>query len=125
VQIDRDQALVTTATGRLHVSQKDRTNAISNCPMQLMLGALGACIMLTVNAVAKHKGIAIDDSFVCMEYFKEKSGGIRFQVDLKLNDRLTSRERKILYHSARACEVGKIIKGDVRIDYDLLDHASD
>lgn len=122
--MDNDQALVTTANGRLHVSQKDRTNAISSCPMQLMLGALGACIMLTVNAVAKHKGIDIGDSDVCLDYCKDESGGTRFLVDLKLDERMTSRQRKILYQSARICEVGKIIKGDVQIDYDLLDHAS-
>lgn len=92
--------------------------------MQLMLGALGACIMLTVNAVAKHKGIDIGDSDVCLDYCKDNNGGTRFQVGLKLDGHLTSRERKILYQSARICEVGKIIKGDVQIDYDLLDPAS-
>lgn len=125
VQIESDEALVTSATGRLHVTQKDRSNAISSCPMQLMLSALGACIMLTVNAVAKNKGIALGDSDIHLDYVQQKIGGTRFQVVLKLDDQLTSRERKILYQSARICEVGKIIKGDVQIDYDLLDNASD
>ena len=87
--------------------------------MELMLGSLGACIMMTLNAVAKHKGIDIGDTHVGLDYHQQQNGGTRFQVTLNLDANFTDRERKILYQSARLCEVGKILKGDVDIDYHL------
>ena len=123
VRLDNGEALVTSASGQFHVSQKDRPNAISSCPMHLMLGALGACIMLTLHAVSRHKGIAIGDSDIRLDCVQEKDGRTRFRVALKLDDRLTDREQKILYQSARVCEVGKVLKSDVQIDYHLMENA--
>ncbi len=123
VRMDHDQALVSTASGSFHVCRRNSVNAISSCPMHLVVGALGACIMLTLNAVAQHKGIDMGDSGVCLDYAHSKSGETRFLVDLKLDSRLSDRERKILFHSARICDVGKVLKGDVAIDYRLLDDA--
>jgi len=123
VKMDNDQALVSTASGRFHVCQRNSVNAVSSCPMHLVVGALGACIMLTLNAVAEHKEIDLGESDVRIDYVTAKSGGTRFMVDLKLDDRLTDRERKILFHSARLCDVGKVLKSDVAIDYRLLEDA--
>lgn len=128
VHIENDQACVTTGDGRFHVAQKDRvdqTNALVSCPMCLMLGALGSCIMLTLNAVAKNKGIVLNDTHVCLDYSQTKEGRTQFYVDVKLDDYLTDREEKILYRSASLCEVGKILKSDVQIDYHLLDQTSE
>lgn len=123
VRMDSDQALVSTASGSFHVCQRDRANAISSCPMHLVVGALGACIMLTLNAVAEHKGIDIGESDVSLDYAYAKSGKTKFLVDIKLDSRLSDRERKILFHSARICDVGKVLKSDVAIDYRLLEDA--
>jgi hypothetical protein len=38
-------------------------------------------------------------------------------VVLQLDADLSERERKILYQSAKLCEVGKVLKSDVAIDY--------
>ncbi|MFH2093824.1 MAG: OsmC family protein [Pseudomonadota bacterium] len=125
VHIENDQACVTTADGRFYVAQEGQSNAVASCPMCLMLGALGSCIMLTLNAVARHKGIQMLESAVFLDYYREKNGNTRFLVTLKLDKHLTDREHKILYGSARACEVGKILKSDVQIDYHLLDQTCD
>ncbi len=125
VGIENDQACVTTGDGRFHVAQQGGTGAMASCPMCLMLGALGSCIMLTLNAVAQNKGIALDDSHVLLDYFRSKEGDTRFQVDLKLTKDLSDREQTILYRSAALCEVGKILKSDVQIDYHLLDQTSE
>ena len=87
--------------------------------MHMLLGALGACIVLTLNAVAENKGIDLTDLKVGLDYHKNESGGTQFFVDLNFSSALTDRERKIMYQSARLCEVGKLLKGDVRIDYEL------
>ena len=117
VQLDNDQALITGAGRSFHVSPRDRASALSNCPMELVLGALGACIMLTLKAVAGQKGITLVQPDVRLGYTRNPDGETRFRVALRLDDHLTDRERKILYQSARICEVGKILRGDVRIDY--------
>lgn len=123
VSMDNDQALVSTTSGSFHVCRRNRANAVSSCPMHLVVGALGACIMLTLNAVAEHKGIDLGESDVRIDYVHTKSGETRFLVDLKLDSRLSDRERKILFHSARICDVGKVLKSDVSIDYQLLEDA--
>ncbi|MGD9364767.1 MAG: OsmC family protein [Desulfobacteraceae bacterium] len=123
VQLDDDRALIRAAGNTYHVAQKDRTDARAGCPMHLMLGALGACIMLTLKAVADHKGICLGSPDIHIDYYRNDHGDTRFQVVLKLDDHLSERERKILYQSARVCEVGKILKSDVHIDYRLADNA--
>ena len=121
VNIENGQACVTTADGRFHVAPRGGTAAVASCPMCLMIGALGSCIMLTLNAVAMHKKIDLGYSWVSLDYRKEDDSKTRFLVDVKLDQRLTDREQKILFRSARLCDVGKILKGDVQIDYNLLD----
>jgi len=125
VQLDDDQALISGAGRSLRVSQKDRADAVSSCPMHLMLGALGACIMLTLNAVAKQKGITLIRPDVRLDYARNGNGDTRFHVALNLDSHLTDRERKILYQSARICEVGKVLQSNVRIDYCLEDQSSE
>lgn len=123
VEIENGQACVTTPDGRFHVAQQGGTNAMASCPMCLMLGALGSCIMLTLNAVAQNKGISLNDTHVLLDYYRTQTGNTHFQVNLRLTDNLTDREQKILFRSAQLCEVGKILKSDISIDYHLLDQA--
>ena len=123
VDIENDQARVITADGRFHVARRGSSNAVASCPMCLMLGALGSCIMLTLDAVAKNKDIPLGDTHVILDYVTLSSGQTRFQVQMKLARGLTDREEKILFRSARLCDVGKILKSDISIDYQLLDDA--
>jgi uncharacterized OsmC-like protein len=124
VRLEGGQACVSFAGGRFFVRQQNHHDASAGCPMQLMLGALGSCIILTLHAVAQHKGIVLRDTHLALEYHRNSNDGTRFEVTLNLDDHLTDRERKILYQSARICEVGKILKSDVQIDYHLLEPQS-
>ena len=118
-QLTDNGALITAAGRSFEVARRDDRAARAGCPMHLLVGALGACIAMTLDAVAEHKGIDITDLKVHVGYEKDKAGGTQFQVDLNLSPTLTDRERKILYQSARLCEVGKLLKGDVQIDYQV------
>lgn len=122
VNIEDGLACVTTAESRFHVAPRNGTSAVASCPMCLMLGALGSCIMLTLNAVAEHKEISLGNTWIDLDYIKEGDSTTRFLVDIQLDENLTDREQKILYRSARLCEVGKMLKTDVQIDYHLKDH---
>lgn len=121
VNIENDRACVTTADGRFHIAADGGGDALPGCPAGLMLGALGSCIMLTLRAVAHHKKIDLGTTHVCLDYHTINQSNTRFVVDVTLDDRLTDREQKILFRSAQLCEVGKILKSDVCIEYHLTD----
>ena len=118
-QLCSDGALINSGGRQFTVARRDNEAALAGCPMHMLLGALGACIVLTVNAVAEHKQIDLKDLKVRLDYQQDDRGATRFDVDLSLGSALTDRERKILYQSARLCEVGKLLKSDVHIDYRL------
>ncbi len=124
VSIKNGQACVDSGDGRFFVAQTGKSSAMASCPMHLMLGALGSCIMLTLDAVAQNKSIPLGDTHVTLDYRREKDGSTRFEVGISLAQGLTEREQKILYRSAALCEVGKILKSNVQIDYHLADQAS-
>ena len=49
----------------------------------------------------------------------ETSQSTQFKIKIDLGDGLTQRERTILFNSARNCEVSKILKGKIDIDYEI------
>ena len=123
IVLDGNDAVVTTGGHRLRVVTRDRAGADAGCPVHLLEAALGACITLTLDAVAKNKGIDTTGLEVRLERRADANGGTRFAVDLDLGAGRTDRERKILFRCAQLCDVGKILKGDVQIDYRLSDRA--
>lgn len=117
VRLSKGQALIHTDGSSFRMVRRDEATSRAGCPMQMVVGALGACIILTLDAVAKNKGIALTDVEVRLDYHTDGNGHTAFQVALQLDADLSERERKILYRSARLCEVGKLLKSDVTIDY--------
>ncbi len=117
VRLSNGQALVETDGGSFRMVRRDDAAGRSGCPMQMVVGALGACIVLTLDAVAKNKKIALSDLEVRIGCHTGGNGNTEFQVALQLDADLSERERKILYQSAKLCEVGKLLKSNVTIDY--------
>jgi len=78
--------------------------------------------VLTVAAVAEAKGIEPQQIEVRVK--RETAEGTvwetRFTIELELGSGLTSRERTILFNSARRCEVHKLLTGDLQFDYRML-----
>ena len=73
-------------------------------------------MVLTMAAVADHKGIAITHLRAKVESHTHISGReatSRFVTRLELDEGLTPREQRILYNSARNCEVHKMLRGEV------------
>jgi uncharacterized OsmC-like protein len=118
VELHQGKAFVTSDGRSFEVSRRDRNTAQGECPMQLLTGALGACIVLTLDAVAQNKGIALSKLKARLAY-TSKDNETCFYVELELEGALTDREKKILFQSARSCEVAKILKGNVQIHYSL------
>jgi uncharacterized OsmC-like protein len=125
VHLIKGNAQVSFDHGSIKVASRDKINGDIGCPMHLLVGALGACIALTLDAVARNKGIDIKDLTILIDHSSRGDGKTQFNVLLNLSPTLTDREQKILFQSARTCEVGKILKGDVLIDYGVLDDSPD
>jgi uncharacterized OsmC-like protein len=73
-------------------------------------------MVLTVAAVADNKGIEVTQLGVLVEGHTEFVGRettTHFVSHLDLGEELTSREQRILYNSARLCEVHKMLRGEI------------
>ena len=81
--------------------------------------------MLTIAAVADAKGIALEHLSVRVEMQVEQAPGrparTHFVSDIVLGSALSSRERAILFNSARRCEVHKLLQGAISFEERLLE----
>lgn len=121
VRLSEGQAMIHSDGSSFRMARRDDASSGAGCPMQMVVGALGACIVLTLDAVAKNKGIVLAGVEVRLGYHTDGNGQTEFQVVLQLDADLSERERKILYQSAKLCEVGKVLKSDVAIDYRICE----
>lgn len=80
---------------------------------------------MTLAAVADHKKITPGRLNVRIGYRIEpgKRWRTAFKVIIDLGQGLTPRERKILYNSARFCEVAKLLSGEKTFEYELVPEA--
>jgi uncharacterized OsmC-like protein len=79
-------------------------------------------MVLTMAAVADNKGIPITRLAVSVESQTEFTGRkatTRFVSHLDLGEGLAPREQRILYNSARQCEVHKMLHGEVHFEEHL------
>jgi uncharacterized OsmC-like protein len=77
---------------------------------------------LTMAAVAANKGMALGRLSVSVESRTEVGRGAvtHFVSRVDLGDGLTARERRILFNSARLCEVHKMLRGEITFEEHLL-----
>jgi uncharacterized OsmC-like protein len=76
-------------------------------------------MVLTMAAVADTKGIEFTQLAASVEghtEFKGRQASTRFVSHLELGGGLTPREERILYNSARNCEVHKMLRGEVTFE---------
>jgi len=75
-----------------------------------------------MSAVADHKGIKLHkaDIHVTHEVSEGKPWSTAFIVQIDLGNGLTQREQKILFNSARLCDVHKILTGECKFDFKLV-----
>jgi len=77
---------------------------------------------LTIAAVAAHKGIAVNRLAVSIESRTEladRHASTQFVSRLDLGSGLTARERRILFNSAKQCEVHKMLRGEIAFEEHL------
>ena len=79
-------------------------------------------MVLTMAAVAANKGMELTTLGAAVEgrtEFASRSAKTRFVTHLELDEGLTSREVRILYNAARACEVHKLLRGEIEFEEHL------
>jgi uncharacterized OsmC-like protein len=82
-------------------------------------------MVLTMAAVAASKNIALDRLEVRVETRMEEAGHQQktaFVTAIDLGSSLTERERKILFNSARHCEVHKLLRGALEFRETLISY---
>jgi hypothetical protein len=80
-------------------------------------------MVLTMAAVADAKGIActrLEASVESVTEFEGRRTTTRFVSCLELGEGLSPREQRILYNSARQCEVHKMLRGEIAFVEHLL-----
>jgi uncharacterized OsmC-like protein len=80
-------------------------------------------MVLTMAAVAENKGIPITRLAAVVEgrtEFAERRASTHFVSDLDLGEGLSPREQRILFNSARQCEVHKMLRGEMTFDECLI-----
>ena len=80
-------------------------------------------MVLTMAAVADHKGIVVTRLGASVESqtkFVGRQTRTHYACRLDLGDSLTPREQRILYNSARNCEVHKMLRGEITFEDHLV-----
>jgi uncharacterized OsmC-like protein len=81
-------------------------------------------MVLTMAAVAEHKGIAVTRLAASVEgrtEFEGRRTTTHFRSEIDLGEGLTPREKRILYNSAKQCEVHKMLRGEIAFDEHLAE----
>ncbi|HSJ53883.1 MAG TPA: hypothetical protein VLC52_09060 [Anaerolineae bacterium] len=81
-------------------------------------------MVLTMAAVAASKGIEVTRLGATVQGLTEFVGlgaNTRFVTNLDLGTGLSTRERAILYNSARHCEVHKMLRGQIEFQDNLAE----
>ncbi len=79
-------------------------------------------MVLTMAAVADNKGMVVTRLVASIEgrtEFMGRQASTHFASHLELGEGLTSREKRILYNSARQCEVHKMLMGEITFEEHL------
>lgn len=80
-------------------------------------------MVLTMAAVAENKGIPVTRlaaTVVGRTDFDGREATTHFSSQLDLGEGLTRRELRILYNSARQCEVHKMLQGEITFEELLI-----
>ncbi len=79
-------------------------------------------MVLTIAAVAAHKGILVSRLKACVKgrtKFVGRETRTHFISKIDLGEGLTPREQRILFNSAKGCEVHKMLGGEVSFEESL------
>lgn len=117
-----DHTKVDIGNRSIEVDRRDNPTRENICPMELVSAALGSCISMTMAAVADEKEIKPEkiEVQVVRQTVVNDDWKTKFSIQIDLGKGLTKREQVLLFNAARTCEVGRMISGDIKFDYELI-----
>ena len=115
-------ALITAGNNSLELLSAIQLNRSSFCPIELLTGAIAACITLTVKASADQRKFPLDHVDVKVqsdiEYGKHAHG--RHKIDVYLHGNLKENERITLMRVAQGCHVSRLLHGENEFDFNFV-----
>ena len=118
---DTDDVIVSSSGGSLKLDYADREGRRLLCPVELLSAALAGCTAMTVRAVAAARGYPLEQVDVDVGTTPDygRSPGAAHRVRISLRGDLDDKARTILYRSAKACHVHKILSGENSFVFEL------
>lgn len=115
-------ALVSAGSNTLELLSAVQLDRSSFCPVELLTGAIAACITLTIKASAEQRQFALDHVEVSVEsnieYGKPTNG--KHTIDVHLYGQLKKNERITLMRVAQACHVSRLLQGENDFDFNFV-----
>lgn len=132
---DQSKTIARLVDGIAQVSIEGRTISVSRnneydreniCPVELISAALGSWIVLTISAVADNKKIKLDGLEIAISRNSNHNdqAGSLFKIEIEIDGNLTTREKILLFNSARKCDVSKLLSKKSDFEYHLVDGGS-
>lgn len=127
VTIGRDQYRTAITSGK-HSYHADEPGSLGGSdtapdPYALLLGALGACKVITVRMYADRKEWALESVRLDLRHSRPEGRGKpeKIEVSISLTGDLSGEQRKRLKEIANACPVQKTITGELTVESYLED----
>jgi putative redox protein len=122
VRTFKDHTKVDIGNRSIEVDRRDNPYRENICPMELVSAALGSCISMTIAAVAEEKGIALEkiEVQVVRKTVVKDDWKTQYSIQIDLGKGLSKREQVLLYNAARTCEVGRMVSGEIKFEYQLI-----
>lgn len=119
--------VISSGSVRLELDYSDRPGRETLCPVELLTSALAGCVSLTIRAVAETRGFPLDalDVTVATDPDYGRPSRAEHRVDIALHGDLSDKERTILFRSAKACHVHKLLGGENSFFFALADEGSE
>lgn len=115
-------ALITAGENSLELLSSVQLGRSSFCPVELVTGAIAACITLTIKASAKQRAFALDHVDVNIEsditYSKPAIG--KHKIEVHLYGDLAKNEKITLMKVAQACHVSRLLQGVNEFDFTFV-----
>lgn len=115
-------AIITAGNNSLELLSSVQLDRSSFCPVELLTGAIAACITLTIKASAAQRKFALDHVDVSVEsdieYGKPTNG--KHKIEVRLYGTLKKNERITLMKVAQACHVSRLLQGENIFDFNFI-----
>lgn len=115
-------AIISAGNNSLELLSAVQLDRSGFCPVELLAGAIAACITLTITASAEQRQFPLDHVDVTVEsnikYGKPAHG--KHKIDVHLYGKLKKNERITLMKVAQQCHVSRLLQGENEFGFNFV-----